>query len=130
MAVLVIAPRLDRKVCLLKRTEQRDAEGFAYEVWQEVAEMWAGRERITANEQSLAMQTRGAQIDRMRIRYLACLEDESNLGNYRVRFNGRDYNIVSCIEDLRHPRRAWMLITLGFIQGQPTLTSADVPASV
>jgi len=117
-------------MCLLKRTEQRDVDDFAYEVWQVVGDIWAGRERITANEQSMAMQTRGAQIDRMRIRFMACLEDPAALGSYRFRFNGRDYNIISCVEDLRYDRRKWMLATLGFIEGQPTLTTADVPATV
>jgi len=126
----VIQPRLDRKVCLLERTEQRDAEGFAYEVWTETNSLWAGRERVTATEQSTALQTRGVQVEKLRIRFLPCLEDESNLGEYRARMNGRDYNILGAIEDLREPRRAWMILTLGFIQGQPTLTTADVPAAV
>ena len=129
---LMIQPRLDRQLCLLKRTTQQDAEGFSYEVWQEYSPLWAGRERITANEQALALQTRGAQIDRMRIRFLSCLEDPASLGNYRVRFAGRNYDLISCVEDLRDncPRRQWMLMTIGFIEGQPTLKATDVPAAV
>jgi SPP1 family predicted phage head-tail adaptor len=124
----MIQPRLDRKICLLSRTVVRDTAGFASETWSEKFPMWAGRERVTANEQATALQTRGVQIDKMRIRFLACLEDESTLGNYRVEFEGRTYNILSCVEDLREVRRAWMILTLGFVEGQPTLAAADIPA--
>lgn len=106
----------------------RDAAGFASETWLECDSMWAGRERVTANEQATALQTRGAQIDKMRVRFAAYLEDESTLGDYRAVFNGRHYNIISAVEDLREVRREWMTLTLGFIQGQPTLTAADIPA--
>lgn len=123
-------PRLDRKVCLLLRTVQQDAAGFSYETWKEAGLIWGGRDRVTANEQALAMQTRGAQVERMRIRFMPCLEDERTLADYRARFNGKDYDIISCVEDLRYPRRQWMLLTIGFIQGQPTLKVADVPAAV
>ena len=125
-----IQPRLDRKICLLERTIQRDAQGFAYETWIERSELWAGREKVTANEQSSALQTRGIQVDKFRIRFSACLEDESTLGNYRITFNGRTYNIISAVEDLREVRRAWMVLTVGFVEGQPTLAAADVPAAV
>lgn len=123
-------PRLDRKLCLLKRTEQRDANGFAYETWAHQFDLWAGRERITANDQAIALQTRATQLEKFRIRYLRCLEDESAPGDYRVQYNGRTYVIVSCPEDLRYERRQWMTLTIGFVEGQPTLTTADVPASV
>lgn len=126
----VIQPRLDRKICLLKRTTQQDTDGFTYEVWADQFELWVGRERVTANEQAAALQTRGVQVERFRLRYLSCLEDESTLGDYRVRFNGRVYNVISCVEDLRHERRQWMLLSAGFIEGQPTLATADVPAAI
>ena len=123
-------PRLDRKLCLLKRTVQRDAAGNAYETWAEIGDLWAGRDRVTANDQMLALQMRGKQVDRLHIRFMQCLEDESALAEYRVRFNGRDYELISCVENLRHERRQWMLLTIGYIQGQPTLTTADVPPAV
>lgn len=122
--------RLDRNLCLLKRTEQRDAEGFAYETWLEQFPLWAARERITANDQATALQTRATQLEKFRIRYLRCLEDESAPANYRVQYNDRTYVLVSAVEDMRYERRMWMLLTVGFIEGQPTLTIADVPAAV
>jgi len=115
---------------LLKRTEQRDAAGFAYETWTEVNQLWAGRERVTANEQSTALQTRGVQVDKFLVRYCSILDDESLLGSYRISFNGRTYNIISAVEDLRRPRLSWMILTVGYIEGQPTLAAADVPAAV
>ena len=123
-------PRLDRKLCLFERTIQRDAQGFAYETWAEKTQLWAGRERVTANEQATALQTRGVQMDRFLVRYCDCLEAESALGGYRIGFNGRTYNIVSAIEDLRRPRRSWMILSVGFVEGQPTLAAADVPAAI
>lgn len=122
--------RLDRKICLLKRTEQRDAQGFAYEVWSEEFELWAARERITANDLASALQTRATQIEKFRVRYLRCMEDATAPANYRVKYNGRVYNLVSAIEDLRYERMQWMLLTVGYVEGQPTLTTADVPPAV
>lgn len=124
----MIQPRLDRKLCLLYRTVIRDTAGFASETWEGKYEIWAGRERVTANEQATALQTRGVQVEKMRIRFLACLENEGTLGDYRVTFDGRTYSILSCVEDLREVRRAWMIITLGFVEGQPTLAASDVAA--
>lgn len=126
----VIQPRLDRKLCLLKRTEQRDAEGFAYETWESQFDLWAGRERITANDQAIALQTRATQLEKFRIRYLRCLEEETAPGDYRAQYNGRTYDIISAVEDIRYERRQWMLLTIGFVEGQPTLSAADVPAAV
>lgn len=124
----MIQPRLDRKITILKRTVVRDSAGFASETWAECDCMWAGREKVTANEQATALQTRGVQVDKMRIRFLAYLEDESTLGDYRAVYNERTYAIFSAVEDLREVRRAWMTLTIGFIQGQPTLAVTDVAA--
>ena len=124
----MIQPRMDRMICLLSRTEKRDTAGFASETWSEGGNMWAGRERVTANEQSTALQTRGVQIEKLRIRFMDCLENEATLGDYRVKMNGRTYNIISAVEDLREVRRAWMTLTIGFVEGQPTLTHNDVAA--
>lgn len=124
----MIQPRLDRQLTLLKRSIVRDAAGFASETWAECSSMWAGREKVTANEQATALQTRGIQIEKMRIRFMDCLEDESTLGDYRIGFNGRNYSILSCVEDLREVRRGWMIITMGFVEGQPTLAVTDVAA--
>jgi SPP1 family predicted phage head-tail adaptor len=126
---LVIQPRLDRKLCLTERTLQRDAQGFAYETWADKNDLWAGCEKVTANEQSTALQTRGVQVVKFRVRYVECLADESALGNYRIGYDGRTYNILSAVEDLRYSRRAWMLLTVGFVEGQPTLAASDVPAA-
>jgi len=123
-------PRLDRQICLLKRTVQRDAEGLSYETWALGSPVWVGRERVTANEQSTALQTRGIEVDKLRLRFIACLEDQDNQSNYRVRMNGKDYKLISCVEDLRAPRRQWMIMTIGYVQGEPTLTVTDVPAAV
>ena len=124
----MIQPRMDRMICLLTRTEKRDTAGFASETWDAGGEIWAGREKVTANEQSTALQTRGVQIEKLRIRFMECLEDESTLGNYRVKMNGRTYTIISAVEDLREVRHAWMVLTIGFVEGQPTLTRNDVAA--
>jgi head-tail adaptor len=113
---------------LLTRTEIRDAAGFASETWSAGGDIWAGRERVTANEQSTAMQTRGVQVEKLRIRFMECLENEATLGDYRVTMNGRTYSIISAVEDLREVRRAWMVLTIGFVEGQPTLTRNDVAA--
>lgn len=123
-------PRYDRKLCLLKRTVQQDAQGFTNESWADVGELWAGRDRVTANEQYLALQTRGLQIERLRIRFRSCLESPTAPNDYRVQFNGRTYQIVSCVEDLKMPRRQGMILTIGFVDGQPTLTTADLPEAV
>jgi head-tail adaptor len=129
---LVIQPRLDRKICLLKRTQQRDAAGFAYETWDKdwMPEIWAGRERVTANDQSLALQTRATQIDKFRVRYMRCLESETAPGDYRVKYNGRTYVLISAVEDIRYDRLQWMLLTVGFVEGLVTLEASDVPAAV
>jgi hypothetical protein len=59
---------------------------------------------------------------------MECLENEATLGDYRVTMNGRTYSIISAVEDLREVRRAWMVLTIGFVEGQPTLTRNDVAA--
>lgn len=123
-------PRLDHKVTLLKREEIRDPQGFASEVWQDLEPaIWAGRERVTANEQTLALQTRATQVEKLNIRYIRFLDDPESAGSYRVRYNGRVYVLVSALPDYRFGRNEWMTLTLGFVQGLVTLQLSDIPAA-
>jgi head-tail adaptor len=123
----VIQPRLDRQICLYKATQSLDTASAPVTTWSEQFQLWCGREQVSANEQQSVFATRGTQIDRLRVRYLACLEDPDALQNYRVHMNGRYYDLVSAVEDLRYGRREWMLLTLAYTQGEPTLTTATVP---
>ena len=123
----MIQPRLDRKICLYKATQSLDTASAPVTTWSKQFELWVGREQVSANEQQSVFATRGTQVDRVRARYIPCLEDPSALQDYRIEMNERFYDLVSCVEDLRFGRRQWMLLTLAYTQGEPTLTTATVP---
>lgn len=123
----MIQPRLDRKICVFQATQSLDSAGAPVTTWAHPFELWCGRENVSGNEQQTALATRGTQIERLRIRFIPCLEDPDASQNYRVQMSGRYYDLVSAVEDLRYGRREWMLLTLAYTQGEPTLTTATVP---
>ena len=123
------AGALDRKICLLKGTDSKDSAGAPVTTWAFQFDLWAERLQVNASEQQVADEARGTQVETMRIRFSACLEKQETLGSYRVRYNGRDYTILATVEDLTRPRRSFMRMTFAFIQGEPTLTTATVPAA-
>lgn len=125
----MIQPRLDRKLMVLKRTVTPDGAGSPVETWAEQFILWAGRESAAGGEQFVANENRNTQAEQMRGRFIPCLEAQTATGEYRIRYNGRDYDLLSAIEDLRAgmSRRTWMIFTMSFVQGEPTLTTATIP---
>lgn len=116
-------PRLDRKITLLRRTQATDGAGAPVETWQDVGDMWAGLVQIRGGEGVASGSVRASLAVNLRIRFLRCLDSISTPGEYRVRYNGAVYDVSAVTEDTRQPRRAYQLLTLTHIEGQPTLTS-------
>lgn len=120
---------LDRRICLLQRTVTSDAAGYPVETWIEVDNrVWAQKITLTGSEAQSAGSTRSTVDTIYRIRYRSDLAAATTPGVFRIRAEGRDHNILSALEDVTRgmPRRAYMLLSLSYVQGEPTLTS--VPA--
>ncbi len=119
-------PRLDRKICLLRRTKTADGAGAPVELWSEVADMWAGLVELRGAEAVSSGAMRAELKLGLRIRYLRCLNSISAPGEYRVRYNSATYDVLSVVEDLKQPRQSFQLLTLSHVEGQPTLSSVPV----
>lgn len=122
--------RLDRRLCLLQRTVNTDGAGSPVETWTEVDNrVWAEKTALAGAEALTAGSTRSTVSTVYRIRYRADLAAADASGKFRIRAEGRDHNIVAALEDMGRgmPRRAYMLLSLSYVQGEPTLTS--VPAA-
>lgn len=118
---------LDRRITLLTRTVVVDSAGAPVETWAiSRPPLWAGRVANSGNESQQAGTTRATNGETLRIRWLETLNTPAAPGTYRVRHNGRDWNLGAAIEDTSQPRRTYMLLSLSFTQGEPTLTA--VPA--
>ena len=117
---------LDRRLCLLERTVSNDGAGSPVETWSEVAKLYAQRLDVTGNEVQASGSTRSTVSSVYRIRFHSGLAAADAPGKYRVRAEGRDHDVLSALEDPKQPRRAYMLLSLSYVQGEPTLTS--VPA--
>lgn len=118
---------LDRRLSLLQRTVTADAAGSPVETWADAGPLWAQRVEVSGGESQSAGANRSTVASIYRIRYRSDLIAADAPGKFRVRADGRDHNIASALEDAKHPRRAYMLISLSYVQGEPTL--AAIPAA-
>lgn len=116
--------KLDRPFTLLARTQAVDGAGAPVETWAAVpGTVWAEQVEIEGAEPVTNGTPRATRALILRIRHNSALEAISAPGAYRVRYLGRDYNLAAAVEDASRARRAYQLLTLEHIQGQPTLTS-------
>lgn len=118
--------RLDRILVLLTRTVTNDAAGSPVETWSVSGNIWARRMAVAGTEPTTNGATRSAVSSTYLIRYRADLAAEDVPGKYRIRVDGRDNDIVAALEDPESPRRSALILSLAYVQGEPTLTS--VPA--
>lgn len=120
--------QLDRLLTLLRRTVSIDGAGAPVETWADCGQLWAKREKATGSESEASGTDRSMVSASYKIRYRHDLATETTPGTYRVRVDGRTFNVVSALEDEREPRRAFMILGLAYTQGEPTLTSVPFVA--
>jgi len=90
------AGKLDRRIVLLRATAVRDAFNNEVLTWQPLAEVWNSWRAATAREQ-LASQETGASVEAVfEIRWSTVVSDLNPKD--RLRFNGRDYDIIEATE--------------------------------
>jgi SPP1 family predicted phage head-tail adaptor len=117
---------LDRRLCLLQRTVTADGAGSPVETWSDAGIMWGQRVEVRGNEAQASGANRSTVAASYRVRYRSDLAAAEASGKFRVRTEGRDYDILSALEDTSQPRRSYMLLSLSCVQGEPTLTSVPV----
>lgn len=109
---------------LLRRTVTADAAGSPVETWAaDAAPIWAQRVDARGAESANAGAQRSIVTSTYRVRYRAELAADNAPGIFRIRVDGRDHNLIAAIEDEEEPRRAALLLSLSYIQGEPTLTA-------
>lgn len=118
--------RLDRRITLLSRTVTADGAGSPVETWGASEHLWAERVEVRGNEAQSSGANRSTVASIYRIRYRSDLAAATAPGAFRIRADGRDHDVLSALEDTKQPRRAYMLLQLSYVQGEPTMTS--VPA--
>lgn len=120
--------RLDRRMVLLRRTVSTDSTGSPVETWAaDPAPVWGQRMPATGAEIVANGSTRSTVAARYRIRYRTDLAAPTAPGVFRVRVDGRDHDLISALEDETEFRRSFLMLSLAYTQGDPTLTS--VPAA-
>lgn len=116
--------KLDRPLALLSRTQATDGAGVPVETWAALPGIvWGEQVEVRGSEPISNGTPRASRALTMRIRYNATLEAISAPGAYRIRYAGRDYDLAAAVEDTSRARKAFQLLTLEHIEGQPTLTS-------
>lgn len=115
--------QLDRRLCLLARTVSTDGAGSPVETWRDAGPLWAQKVELRGNEAVSSGSNRSTVAATYRIRFRSDLEAATAPGAFRVRAEGRDFDILSALEDTKQPRRAFMLLSLAYVQGEPVLTS-------
>lgn len=118
--------QLDRRLTLLTRTVATDAAGAPVDTWLENGFVWAQRLPAVGGESVLSGANRSTVAASYRVRYRADLAAADATGKIRIRTDGRDYDLLSALEDDKQPRRAFMILALAYTQGEPTLTA--IPA--
>lgn len=114
---------LDRRITLMRRTVVADGAGAPVETWADCGTIHGQRLQANGREMFAAGANRSNVAEAFRVRFSQALNDPASSGNLRARYNGRDYNIESALEDpdASLPRRAYMLLALSYVQGEPTL---------
>jgi len=115
--------KLDRRMVLLRRTILTDSAGAPVETWAaDPAPVWGERMPATGAEVVTNGSTRSTVAARYRTRYRADLAAPTAPGTFRVRVDGRDHELLSALEDETQRRRSFLMLSLSYVQGDPTLT--------
>jgi SPP1 family predicted phage head-tail adaptor len=117
---------LDRRLSLLQRAVTADGAGSPVETWSDAGILWGQRVEVRGNEAQSSGANRSTVAASYRVRYRSDLAAADASGKFRVHTDGRDHDILSALEDASQPRRSYMLLSLSYVQGEPTLTSVPV----
>lgn len=101
--VVVRIGRLDRKITLRQRTVTRGDAGGQIEGYSDVATIYAEKLDVAGREYFAAQQVNSEITTKFRIRFR-----EDIRPTWRIRFEGKDYNIASIAEI--GGRRRWLEI--------------------